>query len=513
MKKKRAVLSVWDKTGLVGFALGLRELNYELLASGGTARALQAAGLPFIAVEAVTGFPEVLGGRVKTLHPAIHAGLLARPIAAHLDELADRGIEPIDLMICNLYPFAATVAEPNVDELSAIEQIDIGGVTLLRAAAKNFERVTVVCSPDDYGPVLEQLTRGPLPLATRRSLALAAFRHTAAYDAAIATWMTGNVEGETALPSTLNLAAERVEVLRYGENPHQQAATYRWQGTPPGFEQIQGKSLSYNNIADLEAALAMPAEFDAPAVAIIKHTNPCGLAVGSDNVIAFGKALACDPISAFGSIIATNRPVQLPFVEAVGKLFVEVLVAPDFSDDALVWLRKRKKNCRVLRLSPAARARQPLSGLFIRSIAGGLLVQTEDNSGGDPSAWKVVSERQPDAAEMADLAFAWLACKHVKSNAILLAHDGATVGVGAGQMNRVESVRIAARAAGDRAEGAVLASDAFFPFADGVEAAAAAGVKACIQPGGSIRDDEVIATADRLGLAMVLTGERHFRHA
>ena len=553
MSRKSALISVWDKTGVVDFGRGLAELGYELVASGGSARVLAAAGLAVETVESVTGFAEVLGGRVKTLHPAIHAGLLARPTAAHLGELAERGIAPIDVLACNLYPFAATVADRDVDEAMAIEQIDIGGVTLLRAAAKNFERVTVVCDPADYGAVLrllggdrandekandnpasgdrasdnqasdnpgsdgqpgdDQASDAATPTPTRRSLALAAFRHTAAYDAAIATWLAGRVEGDAALPATLNLTAERVEILRYGENPHQAAATYRWAGTQPGFEQLQGKALSYNNIADLEAALVMPAEFERPAVAIVKHTNPCGLAVADDNVAAFAKALACDPVSAFGSIIATNRPVELAFVEAVGKLFVEVIVAPAFSDDALAWLQKRKRNCRVLRLLPAGRADQPLAGLFLRSVAGGLLVQTEDDRGGDASAWRVVSKRAPSASELDDLAFAWLACKHVKSNAILIAHDGATVGVGAGQMNRVESVRIAASAAGDRATGAVLASDAFFPFADGVEAAAAAGVTACIQPGGSIRDGEVIAAADRLGLAMVLTAERHFRHA
>ena len=517
MSAKRALLSVWDKTGLTDLGRQLRGLGYELIASGGSARALAEAGLAVRSVESVTGFQEVLGGRVKTLHPAIHAGLLARPTGQHLQELSERGLVPIDLLVCNLYPFSATVAagdmaDANLTEAEAIEQIDIGGVTLLRAAAKNFERVTVVCDPASYGPLIEQLHRGPLPLATRRNLALAAFRHTAAYDAAIATWL-GRGAADDALPETLNLAAARVATLRYGENPHQQAATYRWQGAPPTFEQLQGKGLSYNNIVDLEAALAMPAEFTQPAVAIVKHTNPCGLAVAEDNVAAFHKALACDPVSAFGSIIATNRPVGLPFVEAVGKLFVEVLVAPEFSEEALARLRKRKPRCRVLRQLPADGARQPLAGLFVRSMAGGLLVQSIDDSGAQREQWKVVSRRQPDAAQLADLSFAWLACKHVKSNAILLAHDGATVGVGAGQMNRVESVRIAARAAGAKAAGAVLASDAFFPFADGVEVAAAAGVVACVQPGGSIRDDEVIAAADRLGLVMVLTGERHFRHA
>ena len=504
----RALLSAWDKTGLVELGRGLDALGWELVASGGSARALAEAGLPVLSVESVTGFAEVLGGRVKTLHPAIHAGILARPTDAHLGELAERGLAPIDLVVCNLYPFSATVAKEGVSEAEAIEQIDIGGVTLLRAAAKNFERVAVVCDPGSYAGVLAELALGNLSVERRRELALAAFRHTAGYDAAIATWLGAGSQ----LPESLHLSAQRVEVLRYGENPHQQAALYRWQGSPPAFEQIQGKALSYNNIADLEAAQAMPAEFERPAVAIVKHANPCGLAVAETATEAFSKALACDPVSAFGSIIASNRLVDVDFVKAIGKLFVEVLVAPEFSDEALARLAKRKRNCRVLKSTSASDPGAPLKGLSARTVAGGLLVQTDDSAGGDRSSWRVVSQRQPTEAEMDDLAFAWLACKHVKSNAILLAHDGATIGVGAGQMNRVDAVRIAARAAGDKAHGAVLASDAFFPFADGLEAAAAAGVGACVQPGGSIRDDEVIAAADRLGIAMVLTGERHFRH-
>ncbi len=508
----RALLSTWDKDGLIELGRGLHALGYELIASGGSARTLADADLPVEPVESVTGFPEVLGGRVKTLHPAIHAGLLARPTDEHLGELADRGLAPIDLVVCNLYPFSDTVADPDVTEGAAVEQIDIGGVTLLRAAAKNFERVVVVCDPAEYAGLLTELGLGAMTLERRRELALAAFRHTAAYDAAIATWLGGQSAVPGELPESLHLAAERVETLRYGENPHQQAALYRWQGSAPAFEQIQGKALSYNNIADLEAAWAMPAEYDRPAVAIVKHANPCGLAVGASAAEAFAKALACDPVSAFGSIIASNRPVDIDFVKGIGKLFMEVLVAPDFSDEALAWLGRRKKNCRVLRASTPGTSSGPLPGLFTRTVAGGLLVQTDDTTGADRSAWRVATERQPAEAELDDLAFAWLACKHVKSNAILLASDGATVGIGAGQMNRVDAVRIAARAAGEKAKGAVLASDAFFPFADGVEAAAAAGVTACVQPGGSKRDPEVIEAANRLGLAMVLTGERHFRH-
>ncbi|MEJ5197686.1 MAG: bifunctional phosphoribosylaminoimidazolecarboxamide formyltransferase/IMP cyclohydrolase [Anaerolineae bacterium] len=513
---RRAILSVYDKTGLIEFARGLHELDFELVASGGTARALIAAGLPAIPVEQVTDHPEILGGRVKTLHPAIHGGILARRTPEHLVELAEHGIAPVDLVACNLYPFAATVARPDVTEAEAVEEIDIGGVTLLRAAAKNFESVYAVCDPADYDAVLAALRRPGAAddaLAMRRRLALKAFRHTAAYDAAISTWLAQSTESprraeETGdLPATLVLAAERVQPLRYGENPHQRAALYRWVGASPAFEQLQGKELSYNNLIDLEAAWAMPQEFREPAVAIIKHTNPSGLATADTLVDAYRLALACDPVSAFGSIIATNRPVDLAFVQEIGSLFVEVLAAPDFAPDALEWLAIHKKNCRVMRAKQAE-----AGGLVLRSVAGGLLAQTPDDRGVDESTWRVVTQRAPTAAERRSLAFAWLAVKHVKSNAIVFVQGTATVGVGAGQMNRVDAVYLAARRAGERARGAVMGSDAFFPFADGIEAAAAAGVTACIQPGGSLRDEEVIAAADRTGMAMIFTGERHFRH-
>jgi phosphoribosylaminoimidazolecarboxamide formyltransferase/IMP cyclohydrolase len=545
---KRAILSVYDKTGLVGFAHGLVELGFELVASGGTARALSAAGLPVTQVDQITGFPEILGGRVKTLHPAVHGGILARRTPEHLAELAGHGIAPVGLVACNLYPFAATVAKPGVTEPEAIEEIDIGGVTLLRAAAKNFESVTVVCDPADYAEVLREAEAKdkvevkakaePLDLSLdlnldlNRRLALKAFRHTAAYDAAIATWLSGTVEKDQPLPTSLNLAAERVQLLRYGENPHQQAALYRWAGAAPPFEQLQGKELSYNNIVDLEAAWAMPHEFAEPTVAIIKHTNPSGLASAANLLDAYRLAFACDPVSAFGSIIAANREVDRALVEEIGSLFVEVLAAPAYAPDALAWLAEHKKNCRVM----VARKGDPSGGtrigtddtdlmmtaqwgsapaapaLLLRSVAGGLLAQTSDERGVDEAAWQVVTHRQPTEAERRSLAFAWLAAKHVKSNAIVFVQGTATVGVGAGQMNRVDSVYLAARRAGDRSIGAVMGSDAFFPFADGIEAAAAAGVTACIQPGGSLRDEEAITAADRLGLAMVFTGERHFRH-
>lgn len=510
--KRRALLSVHDKAGLVDFAAGLAALDFGLVASGGTARALHAAGLAVTPVEQVTGFPEILGGRVKTLHPAIHGGILARRTDEHLAELAAHGITPVDLVVCNLYPFAATVARPGVTAQQAVEEIDIGGVTLLRAAAKNFESVAVVCDPADYGEVLAALQAHALTVEQRRGLALKAFRHTAAYDAAIATWLGQHVEPSAgshppALPETIVLAAQRVQSLRYGENPHQEAALYRWTGAEPAFEQLQGKALSYNNLVDLEAAWAMPQEFAEPAVAIIKHTNPSGLATAGSLVDAYRLAFACDPVSAYGSIIAVNREVDLALVQEMGSLFVEVLAAPGFTADALGWLAAHKQNCRVMRAGGAAPA-----GPILRSVQGGLLAQTPDDRGVDESTWKVVTERQPTQAERRSLAFAWLAAKHVKSNAIVFAQGTATVGVGAGQMNRVDSVYLAARRAGERARGAVMGSDAFIPFPDSIEAAAAAGVTACIQPGGSLRDDEAIAAADQLGMAMVFTGERHFRH-
>lgn len=510
--KRRALLSVHDKAGLVDFAAGLAALDFGLVASGGTARALHAAGLAVTPVEQVTGFPEILGGRVKTLHPAIHGGILARRTDEHLAELAAHGITPVDLVVCNLYPFAATVARPGVTAQQAVEEIDIGGVTLLRAAAKNFESVAVVCDPADYGEVLAALQAHALTVEQRRGLALKAFRHTAAYDAAIATWLGQHVEPSAgshppALPETIVLAAQRVQSLRYGENPHQEAALYRWTGAEPAFEQLQGKELSYNNLIDLEAAWAMPQEFAEPAVAIIKHTNPSGLAAAGSLVAAYRLAFACDPVSAYGSIIAVNREVDLALVQEMGSLFVEVLAAPGFTADALVWLAGHKANCRVMRASGRV-----ASGRVLRSVQGGLLAQTPDDRGVDESTWKVVTKRQPSEAERRSLAFAWLAAKHVKSNAIVFAQGTATVGVGAGQMNRVDSVYLAARRAGERARGAVMGSDAFIPFPDSIEAAAAAGVTACIQPGGSLRDEEAIAAADRLGMAMVFTGERHFRH-
>lgn len=499
----RALLSLSDKTGLIDFARGLHGLGVELVASGGTAKALAGGGLPAIAVSDLTGYPDLLDGRVKTLHPAIHGPILARPTAAHLAELASRGMVAIDLVVCNLYPFERTVAGADVSEAEAVENIDIGGVTLLRAAAKNFERVTVVVDPADYGPVLAALAGDGISLEQRRRLALNAFRHTAAYDAAISRYLTRQVEGD-ALPEVLTLTAERVQALRYGENPHQSAALYRWQGLQPAFEQLQGKELSYNNLGDLDGAWGAVNEFETPAVAIIKHANPCGLAAADDLAAAYRRALACDPVSAFGSIIAVNRPVDVALVEAIGSLFVEVLAAPDFTPDALARLSK-KQNLRVMKHTGAS-----AFPLRLTTVEGGLLAQTPDDE--LLAEARAVTQRQPSAEEMADLLFAWRVAKWVKSNAIVFAKDRATVGVGAGQMSRVDAVNYAGMKAGERATGAVMSSDAFFPFADGIEAAAKFGITAVIQPGGSVRDEEVIAVADRLGLAMVFTGMRHFRH-
>jgi len=508
MPIQRALLSVYDKTGLLDLARRLTAHGVELIASGGTARALQSAGVICTPVETVTGFPEILGGRVKTLHPAVHGGILARRTPEHLADLARHGLNPIDLVVCNLYPFSQTVARPGVSEAEAIEEIDIGGVTLLRAAAKNFESVTVGCDPADYGEIAAQVEQNAdVPLTMRRRLALKAFRHTAAYDAAIARYLGAQIEGRDALPAVLTLTADLVQMLRYGENPHQRAGFYRWTDTPVTLIQVSGeKEMSYNNYLDLDAAWSMAQEFARPTVAIIKHNNPCGLACADTLAQAYRLAFAADPVSAFGSVIAVNRPLDRATVEALGSLFVEVLAAPAFTDDALAAL-KRKPGLRAVEVKTESNF-----PWLLRSIGGGLLVQSPDDSTEPASNWRVVTQRSPTASEWNDLEFAWKVGKHVKSNAIVFARDSQVVGIGAGQMSRVDSVFLAARKAGDRAQGAVVGSDAFFPFPDGIEAAAAAGCTAIVQPGGSLRDAEAIAAADRLGLAMCFTGVRHFRH-
>ena len=509
----RALLSVSDKSGLVEFARQLHDAGGELIASGGTARTLTQAEIPVTEVEQITGSPEILGGRVKTLHPAVHGGILARRTPEHLEELAVHGIGAIDLVVVNLYPFQATVAKPGVTLEAAVEEIDIGGVALLRAAAKNHESVTVVCNPSDYATVAQEFARGGTSAATRQRLALAAFRHTAAYDTAISGWLATQFEvadplTSNTLPDTLDVDLAVIQHNRYGENPHQQGALYGYAGEAPAFEVLHGKEMSYNNWLDLDGAWQAAQDFPDPTVAIIKHGNPCGLASADTLAEAYAKAFASDSVSAFGGIVAVNRTLDLDLARALGDIFLEVVAAPAYEDEALAVL-KSKKNLRLLRFVGAVD--HPLT---LRSIVGGVLVQEIDRSQEDmdPASWQVVSQKQPTPEQLADLAFAWRAARHVKSNAIVYVKDRATVGVGAGQMSRVDSVMMAGVKAGERAAGAVMASDAFFPFADGIEAASKYGIVAVVQPGGSIRDAEVIEAVDRMGLVMLYTGTRHFRH-
>ena len=534
---RRALLSVSDKAGLAGFGRRLAALGVELLSTGGTARALREAGLDVVDVADVTGFPEILGGRVKSLHPAIHGGILARRTSADdLAELEAHGIGPVDLVVVNLYPFREAVAQPDVTDALAAENVDIGGPGMLRAAAKNFAFVGAVVDPADYDAVAGELEAqgGTLGVETRRRLAGAAFAHTADYDAAIAAYFaggaanaaspdaggpdTGGAEDAGPLPDRLRLDLPRASVLRYGENPHQAAALYG--PAEPGYGVLHGKALSYNNLLDLTAALDLIQEFDAapPTVAILKHTNPCGVGQAEDAAggleAAYRKAFATDRQSPFGGVVVVNRPLDRATAEAVDAVFTEIVVAPAFEDGVLDFLRQ-KKNRRVIRA--AARPARP--GPVLRTVAGGVLVQEPDGPLAPAEAlragWSVPTERAPTDREWADLDFAWRVCKHVKSNAIVYARDGATLGVGAGQMSRIDASEIAvakgAKSGLDFA-GCVVASDAFFPFADGLEAAAEAGAAAAVQPGGSVRDDEVVAAADARGMAMAFTGRRHFRH-
>lgn len=513
--KSRAIFSVYDKMGLLGFGRALASLEWELVASGGTARTLADAGLPVRDVSAVTGFPEMLGGRVKTLHPAVHGGILARALPEDEDDLAANDIKAVDLVVCNLYPFQETIRQPGVSLAEAIEQIDIGGVALLRAAAKNFARVTVVCDPADYGLVLHQLREnGAIDLPTRQKLALKAFQHTRDYDTAIAAYLAGlATAADDPLPPTYSLHLSKTQTLRYGENPHQSAGLYSTNphAGPLGGRLLQGKELSYNNLLDLDAAWRAAESFAEPTVVIVKHLSPCGIATDETPAAAFPAALASDPVSAFGGVIAVNRPVDGDFAEAIraAELFVEAVVAPSFTAEAEAYFAAKKKNCRLVALGDDVALG---GGWEVRTVRGGYLIQDLDM--GDPATaeWRVVSERQPTAEEMASLKTAWLAVNHVKSNAIVLAQGKATVGIGGGLPSRIDAVKIATEKAGALAHGAALASDAFFPFADGIEAAAAAGVTAVIQPGGSVRDDLVIEAANKLGLAMVFTAVRHFRH-
>jgi phosphoribosylaminoimidazolecarboxamide formyltransferase/IMP cyclohydrolase len=534
MKVRRALISVHDKTGVVDLARALVGLGVEILSTGGTARLLRESGVPVREVADVTGFPEMLDGRVKTLHPRIHGGILARrDDPAHLEALARHDIPPIDLVVVALYPFEATAARPGVSLAEAIEQIDVGGPAMIRAAAKNHASVAVVTDAGQYRAVLDELgAGGQLSDATRERLAQEAFRRTAQYDAAIASFLAerprasgsspqagaGGDGARDEFPVALGVSLHRALSLRYGENPHQSAAFYSRVGDAAvglaGMKQLHGPELGYNNVLDFSAALGLLLEFDDPAAVVIKHTNPCGTALGATVGEAMTRAKACDPVSIYGGIVGVNRTLDMAVVQALAGIFVEILFAPAFAPDALEELRRTKRKCRVFEV-PTGRAGLPPELPEFRSVLGGLLAQSVDLADLDPAQLKTVSRRAPTTAESTALRFAWRVGKHAKSNAIVLATAGQVVGVGAGQMNRLDSARLAvmrAREAGLATEGAVCASDAFFPFRDGLDVVAAAGVTAVIQPGGSQRDAEVVAAADERGLAMVFTGLRHFRH-
>jgi phosphoribosylaminoimidazolecarboxamide formyltransferase/IMP cyclohydrolase len=511
---RRALVSVYDKDRLPELATALAEAGVAIVSTGSTAAQIAEAGVAVTPVEELTGFPECLDGRVKTLHPRVHAGILADSrLESHVAQLAELGIEPFELVVSNLYPFRQTVASGATPD-ECVEQIDIGGPSMVRAAAKNHPSVAIVTSPGQYDELLAALASGGYSLAQRRRLAAEAFAHTASYDVAVASWM-GNVLTDTGdgggFPAWTGATWERAATLRYGENPHQRAALYRhWRGGLAAAEQLHGKEMSYNNYVDTDAARRTVFDYAAPAVAIIKHTNPCGIAIGADVAEAHRKAHACDPVSAFGGVIAVNGPVSVTMAEQVAEIFTEVIVAPSY-DDGAVEVLARKKNIRVLVCEPDAHP-DPVE---FRGISGGVLMQTVDRvdaPGDDPSTWQLASGSPADEATLTDLVFAWRACRWVKSNAILLASDGASVGIGMGQVNRVDSARLAVSRAGQRAPGSVAASDAFFPFPDGLEVLIEAGVRAVVQPGGSLRDDVVVDAAEAAGLTMYLTGSRHFYH-
>jgi phosphoribosylaminoimidazolecarboxamide formyltransferase/IMP cyclohydrolase len=513
-RPRRALISVSDKTGVVDLARGLADCGFDLLSTGGTARTLREAGLDVTDVSAYTGFPEIMDGRVKTLHPKVHGGLLGRR-DSDAAVMAEHGIDAIDVLAVNLYPFEQTVSAPDASLADAIENIDIGGPAMLRAAAKNHSDVLVLVDPDDYGSALEALREGSVDEALRLRLAARAFTHTASYDAAIAGWLT-ETAGESRLGSRFACGGRRIASLRYGENPHQQAAFYAdagdLRGTLAGAQQLQGKELSYNNIADADAALECVRQFDGAACVIVKHANPCGVAVAGTQIDAYERAYTTDPVSAFGGIIAFNAPLEKKVArEIVDRQFVEVIVAPALADGAAEVLAA-KKNVRVL-VTGETRPERP--AVELKKVSGGLLVQDRDDGRIAAADLRVVSRREPSEEEIADLLFAWRVAKYVKSNAIVFARGSATIGVGAGQMSRVYSTRIAAIKAADAGlstRDAAMASDAFFPFRDGIDSAAEHGVRAVIQPGGSVRDEEVIAAADEHDIAMVFTGMRHFRH-
>ncbi|HEX9131668.1 MAG TPA: bifunctional phosphoribosylaminoimidazolecarboxamide formyltransferase/IMP cyclohydrolase [Ktedonobacteraceae bacterium] len=526
----RAIISTANREGITELARELLSHHVTIFSTSGTSKALRAVGIEAESVAALTKFPEILDGRVKTLHPAIFGGILARrDNDTHMQELHDHDIPPIDIVVVNLYPFTDTIARADTTMSEALEQIDIGGVSLIRAAAKNFQDVIVLVRPQDYAPVMQEWReQGAVSFNTRRRLAAIAFQHTASYDTVIAEYLRRQTSEPENFPENLTLALERIQPLRYGENPHQHAALYRWRGVPvtsthptvADAEVLHGKELSFNNLLDLNAALAAVSSFTAPAIVIIKHTNPCGLACDDILSEAYKKAHAGDPISAYGGIIGSNRPLDAATAQEISQLFYEAIIAPEFSPEALAILRT-KKNLRLLAthcsldtqsLNGVQKQTMLTSQFDVRSISGGLLLQTPDTVDGQEVLYRVMTEREPTLAEVTDLMFAWKVVRHVKSNAIVLAHKLAVVGVGAGQMNRLASVQLALEKAEKRARGSVMASDAFFPFADGVEAAAKAGITAIIQPGGSIRDEESIRMANHYAMAMIFTGQRHFRH-
>jgi len=512
---RRALISVSDKTGIVDFSRELAALGVQLISTGGTKSLLEKEGLPVIGISDVTGFPEILDGRVKTLHPAVHSGLLAvRDSEEHQQVMKDLGLDYIDIVIVNLYPFAATIAKPDVTYDDAIENIDIGGPTMLRSAAKNHAFVTVVVDSSDYAAVLEEVKAGQdTTLETRKRLAAKVFRHTAAYDSLIGEYLSKQV-GEP-LPEKYTVTYEKVQDLRYGENPHQKAAFYRKPlakaGNVTTAEQLHGKELSYNNINDANAALAIVKEFNEPAVVAVKHMNPCGVGIGQDIHEAYQKAYAADPTSIFGGIVAANRTIGADTAQLLSEIFLEIIIAPDFAPEALDILTK-KKNIRLLKLGELQAAGERKPELLVTSVDGGMLVQESDVHSLTEADLQFVTNRKPTEEELKQLLFGWKVVKHVKSNAILLAKDNMTIGVGAGQMNRVGAAKIAIEQAGEKAQGSALASDAFFPMGDTVEAAAKAGITAIIQPGGSVKDQESIDAANANNIAMVFTGVRHFKH-
>lgn len=510
----RALFSVSNKAGIEDFASTLADMGWEIVASGGTQRALEEAEIPVTGVEQITGQTEMLGGRVKTLHPAIHAGILARDRNEDLEELAKFGFAPINLVVCNLYPFTETIGKTGISLQDAIEQIDIGGVALLRAAAKNFLRVITICDPNDYARVTAEIkATGTVDMSVRRELAVKAFGHTRDYDTAIHAYLCSDdvpMMEPDALPDSISMSLQQSELLRYGENPHQMAAYYSSKNheAPLGAKQMGGKQLSYNNILDADAAWRAVSSFTEPTVVIVKHLNPTGIASASSIVEAFPLALASDSLSAFGGIIAVNRKVDEEFVDGLGSLFVEVIAAPSYTNDAVAKLNSKRENCRVLEMPHLFDG----TGLDIRSVSHGLLVQRYDIGDPDSMSMKTVTNRVPLQAELESLRFAWKVVQHVKSNAIVLVHGKTTVGIGGGLPSRVDSVKLAIEKAGDKARGSVMASDAFFPFPDGIEVAINAGITSVIQPGGSIRDSQVIDVANEAGIAMIFTGTRHFRH-